>query len=49
MPVVQQPEAYLGSVHELLDEEGKFNNEGTVQFLQSFVGAFTDLINKHNG
>lgn len=47
MPVVQQPEAYLANSYELFDENGKFNNEGTVQFLQSFVDAFVDLINKY--
>ena len=47
VPVVQQPEAYIGSVHDILDEKGKINNEDTVQFLQSFVDAFVDLINKH--
>ncbi len=46
MPVVQQPEAYIGSVHELLDENGNLN-EGTTQFLQSFVDAFVELIKKH--
>lgn len=46
MPVVQQPEAYIGSVHELLDESGKLN-EDTKQFLQGFVNAFVDLIKKH--
>ena len=47
MPVVQQPEVYIGSVHELLDENGKINNEGTVQFLQSFVDTFAELIKKY--
>lgn len=46
MPVVQQPEAYIGSVHELLDESGKLNAD-TVQFLQSLVDALVDLINRH--
>lgn len=48
MPVVQQPEVYLANIHELLNEQGKINNEDTVQFLQSFVDTFTNLINKHN-
>lgn len=48
MPVVQQPEVYIGSVHELLDESGKIMNEDTVQFLQSFVNVFDDLITKYN-
>ena len=46
MPVVQQPEAYIGSVHELLDENGKLNEE-TTQFLQGFVNEFDILIKKH--
>lgn len=46
MPVVQQPEAYIGLVHELLDENGKLN-EDTTKFLQTLVDAFVDLIKKH--
>ncbi len=49
MPVVQQPEAYISHAATLLDENGKVNNEGTVQFLQSFVGAFVNLIDKYRG
>ena len=47
MPVVQQPEAYIGNAAALLDENGKVKNEGTVQFLQSFVDAFVNLIKKY--
>ena len=47
MPVVQQPEVYLANSFELFDENGKFKNEGTVEFLQSFVDTFVDLIKKH--
>lgn len=47
MPVVQQPEAYLANVATLLDENGKVNNDETIQFLQSFVNAFVDLIRKY--
>ena len=49
MPVVQQPEAYLGNTATLLDENGKVTNEGTVQFLQSFVDTFVDLIKRYQG
>lgn len=48
MPVVQQPEVYIGSVHELLDGSGKISNQDTVQFLQSFVNVFDELIEGHN-
>ncbi len=47
MPVVQQPEAYISNAAALLDESGKVSNEGTLQFLQSFVDAFIDLIEKY--
>jgi chromate reductase, NAD(P)H dehydrogenase (quinone) len=46
MPLVQQPEAYIGNVVGLLDETGKINDDKTVQFLQTFVDAFVDLIRK---
>ena len=47
MPVVQQPEAYIGNTAALLDENGKVKNEGTIQFLQSFVDTFVDLIKRY--
>lgn len=47
MPVVQQPEVYLANSQDLVDENGKINNEDTIQFLQGFVDVFVDLIKKH--
>lgn len=47
MPVVQQPEVYLANSPDLLDENGKINNEGTIEFLQSFIDTFIGLIQKH--
>ncbi|MBS4171700.1 NAD(P)H-dependent oxidoreductase [Bacillus sp. FJAT-49736] len=47
MPILQQPEAYIGNVADLLDENGQIKDEGTVKFLQSFVDAFVDLIKRH--
>ncbi|WP_419961822.1 NADPH-dependent FMN reductase [Psychrobacillus sp. BM2] len=46
MPVVQHPEAYISNSVSLLDENGKINNEGTVQFLQSVIDTFVNLIKK---
>ncbi|RFB12612.1 NADPH-dependent oxidoreductase [Bacillus sp. HNG] len=46
MQPLQQPEAYIANSWELFDENGKINNEGTVQFLQSVVDAFVELIQK---
>ena len=47
MPVVQQPEAYIGNTAALLDENGEIKNEGTIQFLQLFVDTFVSLIKKY--
>ena len=47
MPVVQQPEVYIANVHQLLDENGKINNEDTVGFLQSVVDAYVALVEKY--
>ncbi|HLR22308.1 MAG TPA: NAD(P)H-dependent oxidoreductase [Pseudogracilibacillus sp.] len=48
MPVLQQPEAYLANVATLLDENGKINNDDTVNFLQSFVDGFVSLIKQNS-
>jgi len=47
MPTLAQPEAYIANSAELLDENGKIKNEGTVKFLRSFVNAFVELIKKY--
>lgn len=44
MPVLQQPEAYVGGGFELFDEAGRLKNEGTEQFFKSFIDAFADWI-----
>lgn len=47
MPTLQQPEAYISNSAKLLNEKGNIYNESTVQFLQEFVDAFVDLIQRH--
>ncbi|WP_288757954.1 NAD(P)H-dependent oxidoreductase [uncultured Brevundimonas sp.] len=49
MPVMQQPEAYVGNVEALLDDEGRLTNEGTRDFLKTFADAFADWIDKTRG
>lgn len=44
MSTVQQPEAYIGNVESLLDEQGKINNSGTVAVLQSVVDALVKMV-----
>src|SRR5699024_9961035 len=48
MPVLQQPEAFLANVATLLDENGKINNDDTVNFLQSLVDGFVSLIKQNS-
>jgi len=40
MPLLQQPEAYMGGATKLLGPDGKLNNEGSTQFLKKFIDAF---------
>ena len=47
MPVMQQPEAYVSKVGDLLDQDGKLNNDDTKAFLSGFLAAFATWIGKH--
>ena len=40
VPVLQQPEAYIGNAGSLFDETGRLQNEGTEKFLRTFAAAF---------
>jgi chromate reductase len=44
MPVLQQPEAYVGGATRLFDESGALREEGTAKFFKSFIHAFAALI-----
>ncbi len=46
MPTLQQPEAYIGNVTNILDDKGNVS-EGTVGFLQSIVDAYVKLLNRY--
>jgi NAD(P)H-dependent FMN reductase/ketosteroid isomerase-like protein len=41
MPVMQQPEAYIGSVGDLFDRNGKVANKDTDKFLRTFMEKFS--------
>ena len=43
MNPVQQPEAYIGNVTELIDDQGKLKAD-TVAFLQSIVDALVQKL-----
>lgn len=49
MPTMQQPEAYIGHVTDLLDKDGNLTNAGTRDFLKSFADAFAAWIEKTKG
>ena len=44
MPTMQQPEAYVGGVTNLLDAEGRLTSETTREFLRKFAAAFAGWI-----
>ena len=49
MPVLQQPEAYVGNATALFDEGGALASDDTRGFFQSFITAFAGLIERHAG
>jgi chromate reductase, NAD(P)H dehydrogenase (quinone) len=46
MPVLQQPEAYIGGAGALFDEAGKLKSEETEKYLRTFAGAFAAWVTK---
>ncbi len=46
VPVMQQPEAYVGGVQGLLDAQGNLTNDSTREFLRKFMEAFAAWIEK---
>lgn len=44
MPVLQQPEAYIGDLWNLFDDAGNVKSEDTRKFLGAIAKAFADLI-----
>ncbi len=47
MPVMAQPEAYVGNVMNLMGPDGKINNDNTLGFLKLFANSFLAHINKN--
>lgn len=47
--ILQQPEAYIGDVSNMLDAEGNLTDESTVKFIRKFVHAYigwVELVSK---
>ena len=49
MPILQQPEAYVGQAYSLFDEAGNIVNEGTGKFFESFLNSFIGWIDRTSG
>lgn len=47
IPVLQQPEAYIGGVADLFDAQGHLANEGTRTFLTKFMTRFAEWIERN--
>lgn len=46
MPMLNQPEAYIGHANDLVDENLDIRNEATRAFLQGFMNAFADWVRR---
>jgi chromate reductase len=45
VPMMQQPEAYIGSAHTLFDENGNLLSEDTRDFLKNYMDAYASWVN----
>jgi chromate reductase len=46
VPVLQQPEAYLGGAGDFFDEKGELKNDGARKFLTQFITAYAAWVEK---
>ncbi len=46
IPVLQQPEAYIGHASDLFDDKGEITKKDTQVFLQKFIDAYANWIEK---
>jgi chromate reductase len=44
LPVMQQPEAYIGEAAGLFDDDDSLNNEDSKRFFAMFMGAFAEWV-----
>src|SRR5437868_5737375 len=49
VPVMQQPEAYIGEASKLFDNNGDLANESTRDFVAKFLQAYSAWVNKVSG
>jgi chromate reductase, NAD(P)H dehydrogenase (quinone) len=46
MPVMQQPEAYVGGADKLFNERGEITNDRTRDFLKSFIDGYASWVER---
>ena len=46
MPVMQAPEAYVGHVTKILDDEGRVTNDKSRDFLREFITAYAEWVER---
>lgn len=46
IPMMQQPEAYLGGAGDYFDDNGELKNESTRGFLSTFINAYADWVER---
>jgi chromate reductase len=44
---MQQPEAYVGGAAKLFDQSGNFANDSTREFVQKFINAFAEWVERN--
>lgn len=49
VPVMAQPEAYIGNAQGLFDEDGRLANESTKEFLKNILSAFEKWMERNAG
>ncbi|RYD51907.1 MAG: NADPH-dependent oxidoreductase [Sphingobacteriales bacterium] len=47
IPMMQQPEAYIGKAEELFDENGAIKNEDTENFVKHFIDSYARWVKAH--
>jgi chromate reductase len=47
VPVMQQPEAYIGNGANLFDDKGGISNDSTREFMQKFLASFAQWIDRN--
>jgi len=47
VPCLQMPEAYIGDIAKRFDDEGALSDESTREFLQKFMSAYADWVERN--